>query len=113
MTRSSIRRTLEQNELKPHKLRMWLHSPDPKFRKKVNNVVSFYRSPPEDPVVLCVGEKTGMQAIERKHETRRSILRKPPSLPANCLGYIRCEQTGRWEPGDQLRWPFGLVGEWL
>lgn len=71
MSRSTVARTLERNDLKPHKMRMWLHSPDPAFREKVNEIVSLYLAPPEDAVVLCVDEKTGMQATERKYLTQR------------------------------------------
>lgn len=71
MSRSTVARTLERNELKPHKMRMWLHSPDPAFRDKVNEIVALYLAPPCDAVVLCVDEKTGMQATERKNATQR------------------------------------------
>lgn len=40
MRRTSVWRTLEQNELKPHRVQMWLHSPDPEFKEKVNEIVS-------------------------------------------------------------------------
>ncbi|MHB8127260.1 MAG: IS630 family transposase [Desulfitobacteriaceae bacterium] len=70
MSRSSVFRTLNENELKPHKLRMWLHSKDPAFKEKVNDIVSLYIVPPKDAVVLSIDEKTGMQALERKYETR-------------------------------------------
>lgn len=77
MSRSSIWRTLEQNELKPHRVRMWLHSPDPEFKNKVNEIVDLYLNPPQDAVVLCIDEKTGMQATERKYETQRPIPGRP------------------------------------
>ncbi|WP_324667952.1 IS630 family transposase [Geochorda subterranea] len=86
MSRSSIWRTLEQNALRPHRVRMWLHSPDPDFKPKVNRIVGLYRDPPDDAVILCIDEKTGMQALERKHETRRAI----PGRPGRCeYEYIR------------------------
>lgn len=77
MSRASIWRTLKNNALKPHRVRMWLHSPDPKFRERVNEVVSLYLEPPENAVILCVDEKTGMQAIERKHATKRAVPGRP------------------------------------
>lgn len=73
MRRTSVWRTLEQNELKPHRVQMWLHSPDPEFKEKVNGIVDLYLNAPKDAVVLCIDEKTGMQATERKHETQRPI----------------------------------------
>jgi transposase len=49
---------------------MWLHSPDPEFREKVNRICELYHRPPPGSVVLCIDEKTGIQAIERKHQER-------------------------------------------
>lgn len=49
---------------------MWLHSPDPEFREKVNVICRLYRKAPEVGVVLSIDEKTGMQAVERKHLDR-------------------------------------------
>ena len=49
---------------------MWLHSPDPQFREKVTNIVELYLRPPTGSTVVCVDEKTGMQAIQRKHPDR-------------------------------------------
>lgn len=62
VSRTSIFRTLGQIELKPHKTQMWLHSKDPDFKQKTNDIVSLYIDPPRDVVVLCVDEKTGIQA---------------------------------------------------
>ncbi len=71
ISRSSVVRILAQSSLKPHRVRMWLHSPDPQFREKVNDIVALYLNPPADAVVLCVDEKTGIQATERKYESIR------------------------------------------
>jgi len=70
MSRSSIHRTLQKIDLKPHRINYWLHSKDPLFKEKVNTVVALYNEPPEDAVVLCIDEKTGMQANERKYNTK-------------------------------------------
>ena len=66
MSRSEISRILNHEDLKPHKVKMWLHSPDPLFKDKVNKISSLYLNPPHDAIVLCIDEKTGMQALERK-----------------------------------------------
>ena len=50
--------------------RQWLHSPEPQFRQKVNAICALYRQAPKGSVVLSVDEKTGIQAIERKHADR-------------------------------------------
>lgn len=66
VSRSEINRILNHKDLRPHKVKMWLHSPDPFFKKKVNKIASLYLTPPDNAIVLCVDEKSGMQAIERK-----------------------------------------------
>jgi transposase len=64
---SEITRTLRCAGLRPHRVRIWLHSPDPEFRPKVERICSLYLSPPRGATVLCVDEKTGMQALEHAH----------------------------------------------
>ncbi len=67
---SEIGRTLRCVGLRPHRVRMWLHSPDPDFRPKVERVCALYTSPPRGATVLCIDEKPGMQALSRRHPTR-------------------------------------------
>lgn len=67
ISRSHLHRILQDGDVRPHRVRMWLHSPDPEFRAKVNEICELYHNPPPGSVVLCIDEKTGMQAIERKH----------------------------------------------
>jgi transposase len=43
----------------------WCISTDPEFTAKAADVVGLYRAPPENAVVICVDEKTGIQALER------------------------------------------------
>ena len=64
---TEIRRILGAAELRPHKVRYWLHSQDPEFRPKVQRICELYVSPPPDASVVCVDEKTCIQALERKH----------------------------------------------
>jgi transposase len=77
MSRSSVHRTLNRNDLHPHRYEVWLHSKDPDFREKVNEIVSIYLDPPEDVIVISVDEKTGMQALERKQEPHPAMPGKP------------------------------------
>lgn len=71
-SRSSVCRILNVAHIRPHKVKMWLHSPDPNFRSKVTDICDIYLNPPEDAIVLCVDEKTGMQALGRKHPGRNA-----------------------------------------
>lgn len=86
MSVSSVFRTLNDNELKPHKVQMWLHSPDPEFKEKVNKIVDLYNNPPEDAIILSIDEKSGMQAVERKYEPKPA---KPGQLARHDFEYIR------------------------
>ena len=70
ISRSHLQRILQAGEIRPHRVRQWLHSPDPQFREKVNAICELYRAAPKDSVVLSIDEKTGIQAIERKHADR-------------------------------------------
>ena len=70
ISRSHLQRILQSGDLRPHRDRQWLHSPDPQFRQKVNEICALYRQAPKGSVVLSVDEKTGIQAIERKHADR-------------------------------------------
>lgn len=64
---SEIGRILRAKELRPHRMKVWLHSPDPDFAAKVDVVTKLYLEPPKDAVVVCVDEKPGIQALERIH----------------------------------------------
>ena len=66
MGRSEVWRILQGAALKPHLVRIWLHSPDPDFRPKVARICDLYRRPPEGATVLCVDEKPGMQALHHR-----------------------------------------------
>jgi transposase len=71
MSRTSVLRILNKAEIRPHRVKMWLHSPDPLFREKVTEICALYLKPPLGTHVLCVDEKTGMQALGRKHPGRQ------------------------------------------
>lgn len=68
--KSTVHRWLSQADLKPHRVRRWLHSPDPEFRRKVQRVVRLYLHPPRGARVICVDEKTQLQILERIHPAR-------------------------------------------
>lgn len=77
VSRSTVRRVLAAGGWRPHRVRYWLHSPDPDFRVKVARICRLYKRPPEDAVVVCVDEKP-MQALARRHALHagpRGVLR--------------------------------------
>jgi hypothetical protein len=67
MSLSEIGRTLRCGGLRPHRVRLWLHSPDPQFREKVERICALYLAPPRNATVLCIDEKPGMQALEHRY----------------------------------------------
>lgn len=70
ISKSEVGRLLRERELRPHRMRLWLHSPDPDFRRKVKRICRLYTSPPPGATVLCIDEKTQMQALKRRFPTR-------------------------------------------
>lgn len=66
VSRTEVQRLLSNRQIRPHKVQMWLHSPDPDFAAKAEAVCKLYLAPPPDVHVVCVDEKTGMQAIEHR-----------------------------------------------
>lgn len=67
--RSTIARLLRKADIKPHRWRMWLHSKDPDFRAKIAAIVPLYLHHAQE-VVLCVDEKTSIQALEHAYPDR-------------------------------------------
>jgi transposase len=65
LSRSSIGRIWQAFELKPHRAETFKLSNDPLFVDKVFDVVGLYLNPPEGAVVLCVDEKSQVQALAR------------------------------------------------
>lgn len=86
LSRSHLYNILQKADLHPHRVKTWLHSPDPTFREKVNVICDLYRKAPEGAVVLSIDEKTGMQAIERKHLDRPP---RPGVLRRQEFEYVR------------------------
>src|SRR6202042_2290156 len=65
MSQSAISRIWRAFGLKPHLLDNFKLSNDPLFLEKVRDVVGLYLNPPEAALVLCVDEKTQVQALDR------------------------------------------------
>jgi transposase len=79
ISQSSVQRILRENHLHPHRLRTFNFSPDPKFEGKLLEVVGLYLSPPKNALVLCVDEKTGIQALDRTQPMLPLKSKKPRS----------------------------------
>jgi transposase len=77
ISQSSVQRILLENHLHPHRLRTFNFSPDPQFEGKLLEVVGLYLSPPKNALVLCVDEKTGIQALDRTQPMLSLKSKKP------------------------------------
>jgi transposase len=65
MSQSAISRIWRAFGLKPYLVDTFKLSTDPQFIDKVRDVVGLYLNPPQAAMVLCVDEKTGVQALDR------------------------------------------------
>ncbi len=62
---TAVNNILRERGLKPHLVRSFQFSTDPDFESKLEDVVGLYLNPPENSIVLCVDEKSQIQALER------------------------------------------------
>jgi transposase len=77
LSKSTIGRIWRKFDLKPHVQDGFKLSSDPLFVAKVVDVVGLYHNPPERAVVLCVDEKSQMQALDRS----QPVLPMMPGMP--------------------------------
>ena len=69
MSPSTGQRLLAALVLKPHRLRYFLTRTDPVFEEKMAAILDLYLPPPRHGRILCLDEKTHLQALERLHPT--------------------------------------------
>ena len=79
--KSTIQRIWDAHGLQPHRVETFKLSKDKRFVEKLTDVVGVYLNPPDKSVVLCVDEKTQIQALDRTQ----------PGLPM---------KKGRWRDDD-------------
>ena len=77
LSQSTVGRIWRAFRLKPHLVDTFKLSTDPLFIEKVRDVVGLYLDPPERAVVLCVDEKSGIQALDRS----APVLPMMPGMP--------------------------------
>ncbi len=86
LSQSMVSRVWRAFGLAPHKQDSWKLSKDPLFVEKVRDVVGLYLNPPERAVVLCVDEKTQIQALNRT----QPVFPMLPGTPARAShDYVR------------------------
>ena len=65
VSRSTVQRIWDAHGLQPHRVTTFKLSTDPAFVDKLTDVVGLYLNPPDKAVVLCVDEKSQIQALDR------------------------------------------------
>lgn len=78
LSESTVRRIWKQHNLKPHLVETFKLSNDKHFVEKLHDVVGLYLNPPEKALVLCVDEKSQIQALERS----QPMFPMRPGIPA-------------------------------
>ena len=77
LSKSTVQRIWRAFNLQPHRQKHFTLSTDPYFVEKVRDIVGLYLNPPDNAMVLCVDEKSQIQALDRTQ----------PVLPMG-LGYV-------------------------
>jgi len=77
VSRTLVHGVWQRYEVQPHRVEKFKLSNDPKFEEKVRDVVGLYLNPPDRALVLCVDEKSQIQALDRT----APILPLRPGLP--------------------------------
>ena len=97
--RTSVNRILQELGLKPHITTTWNYSNDPDFVSKLEDVVGLYLKPPKNAIILCVDEKTQIQALEREQPILPLIRNVPERQSSD---YIRHGTTTLFAALDYL-----------
>ncbi len=66
---TTVHRIWRDHKLRPHQMRSFKFSNDPRLAEKIIDVVGLYLNPPKGALVLCVDEKTQIQALDRTQAT--------------------------------------------
>src|SRR5271157_99776 len=77
MSKSPVSNLWRSHNLRPHRTKTFKLSRDPKFLEKLTDVVGLYLNPPDKAIVLCVDEKSQIQALNRTQPGR-------PLKPGRC-----------------------------
>jgi transposase len=99
VTTWQVRQIWEAADLKPHRLKTFKISNDPHFADKVIDVVGLYLDPPDKAMVLCVDEKTQIQALDR---TQPLLPLRPGQVERRTHDYKRHGTTSLYAAFDIL-----------
>ena len=77
ISRTIVHRVWQRHDVQPHRVERFKLSSDPRFEEKVRDIVGLYLNPPDRALVMCVDEKSQIQALDRT----APILPLRPGLP--------------------------------
>jgi len=86
LSRCTVHRVWRAFGLQPHRTETFKLSSDPLFIEKVRDIVGLYLSPPDRAMVLCVDEKTQIQALDH---TRPLLPMRPGQVERRTHDYVR------------------------
>jgi len=99
ISHTAVNRILRELGLQPHIVKRRNYSNDPDFEKKLKDVVGLYLKPPQNAIVLCLDEKTQIQALEREQPVLPIIQRVPER---QSVDYVRHGTTTLFAALDVL-----------
>ena len=89
VSKATVNRIWQSHQIKPHRNKGFKLSRDPRFLEKLTDVVGLYLNPPEKALVLCVDEKSQIQALDCRRPCERAPklgVRKGASRECWCEG---------------------------
>jgi len=99
VSKTAINTILRERDIKPHLVKSFTFSTDEHFEEKLNDVVGLYLNPPDNALILCVDEKSQVQALERN----APLLPLGPHIPARqTADYFRHGTTTIFAALDML-----------
>jgi len=90
VSEATVRRIWQRHNLKPHLVETFKLSRDPRFVEKLVDIVGLYLNPPDKALVLCVDEKSQIQALDR---TQPGLPMKPGRCGTTTRDYKRYGTT--------------------
>lgn len=93
VSEATVRRIWHAHGLQPHRTKTFKLSRDPEFVGKLREIVGLYLNPPDKALVLCVDEKSQIQALDR---TQPSLPLRPGVPARHTPDYVRHGTTTRF-----------------
>lgn len=98
VSKDTVRRIWNDLGLKPHRLDSFKVSTDPRFTQKLIDVVGLYLNPPEHAAVLCMDEKSRIQAPNRSQASRPMRPGRARTMTTGATAPRRCSPRSTCSP---------------